>query len=197
LGEDPGGAAGPSGEGPGHRLVPGGHRLRLGAGRFWGTQTDPNPTDRGKAGTKLHLVTDGQGAPLAVKQTGANVHDSEPALELVDSIPPIRQWRGRPRRRPVVLVGDKAYGSPEIHWQLRQRRIGSLIARQGQEDWGLGRLRWVVERTLAWLNQFRRLRLRYEKRADIHQAFLTIGCLLMCWNFVQSWLEALRNVMKN
>lgn len=123
-----------------------------------------------------------------MKQTGANVHDSEPALELVDSIPPIRQWRGRPRRRPVVLVGDKAYGSPEIHWQLRQRRIGSLIARQGQEDWGLGRLRWVVERTLAWLNQFRRLRLRYEKRADIHQAFLTIGCLLMCWNFVQSWL---------
>ena len=124
--------------------------------------------------------------PLAVKQTGANVHDSQPAVELVDSIPPIRQWRGRPRRRPVVLLGDKAYDSAEIRWQLRQRRIGSLIARRGQEDWGLGRLRWVVERTLAWLSQFRRLRVRYEKRADIHQAFLTIGCLLIGWNFVQN-----------
>jgi len=124
--------------------------------------------------------------PLAVKQTGANVHDSQPALEVVDAIPPIRQWRGRPRRRPVVLVGDKAYDSAEIRWQLRQRRIGSLIARRGQQDWGLGRLRWVVERTLAWFSQFRRLRVRYEKRADIHQAFLTIGCILICWNFVQN-----------
>jgi transposase len=48
----------------------------------------------------------------------------------------------------------------------------------------VGRWRWVVERTFAWLNQFRRLRIRYEKRADIHQAFLVLGCVLICWNFM-------------
>ena len=47
-------------------------------------------------------------------------------------------------------------------------------------DTSLGRLRWVVERTIAWLHQFRRLRVRYERRADIHQAFLTLGCALIC-----------------
>jgi hypothetical protein len=46
---------------------------------------------------------------------------------------------------------------------------------------GLGRWRWVVERTFAWLNQFRRLRVRYDKRADIHAAFLSLGCALICW----------------
>ena len=134
-------------------------------------------------------MTDGQGVPLAVKQTGANVHDSQVALELVDAIPPIRQRRGRPRRRPVVVVvvvGDKAHDSARIRRRLRQRRIGSLIARRAHQHWGLGRFRWVVERTLAWLSQFRRLRVRYEKRADIHQAFLTIGCILICWNFIQN-----------
>ena len=49
---------------------------------------------------------------------------------------------------------------------------------------GLGRWRWVVERTFAWLNQFRRLRVRYEKRADIHEAFLSLGCILICWRLL-------------
>jgi transposase len=51
---------------------------------------------------------------------------------------------------------------------------------------GLGRWRWVVERTFAWLNQFRRLRVRYEKRADIHEAFLSLGCALICWSFLRA-----------
>jgi Transposase DDE domain len=49
----------------------------------------------------------------------------------------------------------------------------------------LGRWRWVVERTFAWMNQFRRLRVRYEKRADIHEAFLSLGCALICWRFLR------------
>ena len=88
----------------------------------------------------------------------------------------------------MVVVADKAYDSAQIRRRLRQRRIGSLIARRGQKEWGLGRFCWVVERTLAWLSQFRRLRVRYEKRADIHQAFFTIGCILICWNFIQNGL---------
>src|SRR5919108_2010797 len=50
-----------------------------------------------------------------------------------------------------------------------------------QHGSGLGQWRWVVERTFAWLNQFRRLRVRYERRADIHEAFLSLGCVLICW----------------
>jgi transposase len=56
---------------------------------------------------------------------------------------------------------------------------------------GLGRWRWVVERTFAWLNQFRRLRVRYDKRADIHEAFLSLGCALICWQSLRkTWRTA-------
>ena len=84
-----------------------------------------------------------------------------------------------------MVVADKAYDSENIRRGLKRRGIGVLIARRGEGYRGLGRLRWVVERTLAWLNRFRRLRIRYERRADIHQAFLTIGCILICWNFIK------------
>jgi transposase len=68
---------------------------------------------------------------------------------------------------------------------LRQRHITPRIARKGIESsQRLGRHRWVVERTLAWLNRFRRLTIRYERRADIHHAFLTLGCALICWNYL-------------
>ena len=69
---------------------------------------------------------------------------------------------------------------------LRKRGIKSRIARKGIESSErLGRHRWVVERTLAWLNRFRRLTIRYERRADIYEAFLHLGCILVCWNFIQ------------
>lgn len=56
-----------------------------------------------------------------------------------------------------------------------------LPEKRTDEDRHLGLIRWVVERTIAWLHQFRRLRVRYERRADIHQAFLTIGCIFICF----------------
>lgn len=64
---------------------------------------------------------------------------------------------------------------------MRSRGITPRIARRGIESSErLGRYRWVVERTLSWLNRFRRLKVRYERRADIHHALLTLGCALMC-----------------
>ena len=57
-----------------------------------------------------------------------------------------------------------------------------LAARHAQHGSGLGVYRWVVERTIAWLHQFKRLRIRYERRAEIHEAFLTLGCCLICLN---------------
>jgi len=69
---------------------------------------------------------------------------------------------------------------------LRKRGITPRIARRGIESSEkLGRYRWVVERTLSWMNRFRRLKVRYERRDDIHQAFLDLGCVLICWRSVQ------------
>jgi len=85
------------------------------------------------------------------------------------------------------MVGDRAYDAEHIRRALRARHILPLLARRNTEHGsGLGQWRWVVERTFAWLNQFRRLRVRYEKRADTHLAFLTLGCILICWKFLSA-----------
>jgi transposase len=131
------------------------------------------------------VVVDRQGVPLAVRLSAANVHDSRMMLETVDAIEPIKRPVGRPRKRPKKLHADKAYDSQPLREELRQRGITPRIARRGIESSErLGRHRWVVERTLAWLNRYRRLRIRYERRADMHLAFLHIGCALICWNFI-------------
>jgi IS5 family transposase len=117
--------------------------------------------------------------------SAANVHDSRMCLETVDAIAPVRGKRGRPRKRPAKLHADKAYDSRALRQELRRRGITPRIARRRVESSErLGRYRWVVERTISWLNRFRRLRIRYERRADIHLAFLHIGCALICWNFL-------------
>ncbi|HEY6371216.1 MAG TPA: transposase [Candidatus Sulfotelmatobacter sp.] len=87
------------------------------------------------------------------------------------------------RHRPDCVLGDRGYDAEAIREGLRGRRIVPWLAKRNTEHGsGLGRWRWVVERTFAWLNQFRRLRVRYEKRADIHEAFLSLACALLCWN---------------
>ncbi len=147
-----------------------------------GEAVGPNPTDRGKPGSKHHLLTDRNGVPLAVVLTGANIHDSKVFEELVDAVEPVkRTGRGRPRKRPEKLHADKAYDYPRCRGVLRRRGIKSRIARRGKGTGErLGRHRWVVERTLAWLARYRRLLVRYERRADILEAFLHLGCALVC-----------------
>ncbi len=126
------------------------------------------------------------GLPLASLLTGANRHDSVVFEELLDAVPPIRQPNGRRRKRPGKLHADKAYDIPRCRQALTSRHIKVRIARKGVDSsQRLGRHRWVVERTLAWLNRYRRLTVRYERRADIHQAFLTLGCCLICFNALQ------------
>ncbi len=118
--------------------------------------------------------------------SAANVHDSKVLEKAVDAISPIRKPCGRPRKRPKKLHADKAYDFPRCRKALRKRGITPRIARRGVEsNERLGRHRWVVERTLSWLNRFRRLKVRYERRDDIHQAFLIFGCALICWSYVQ------------
>jgi IS5 family transposase len=151
-----------------------------------GSITGPNPTDRGRPGTKRHLIVDAGGIPLAVLLSPANHHDSRAFEPLLASIPPLRRRRaGRPRRRPEKVHADKAYDIPRCRAHLRRRGIRCRIARKGiDSSERLGRHRWVVERTLSWLSQFRRLTVRYERRADIHLAFLRLACVLICARFL-------------
>jgi transposase len=94
----------------------------------------------------------------------------------------VRGKRGRPRRRPAAVVADRGYQWKAASDELGRRRIRPLIAKQRTPHGsGLGRQRWVVEGTLSWLRQHRRLRIRYERRADIHEAFVSIACSLICF----------------
>jgi transposase len=103
-------------------------------------------------------------------------------MPLINEIPPIAGKPGRPRQRPDQVQGDRAYDSEPHRRQLRCRGIKPILAKRNTEHGsGLGIFRWVVERTLSWLHQHRRLRLRYERRPDIHKAFLTLGCTLICF----------------
>lgn len=103
-------------------------------------------------------------------------------LPLVDAIPPIAGKPGRPRRRPEKVQGDRAYDSQPHRRQLRRRGIEPVLAKRNTDHGsGLGIYRWVAERTLSWLHQYRRLRIRYERRDDIHEAFLTLGCIVICF----------------
>ena len=131
-------------------------------------------------------MVDRAGTPLASLLSGANRNDHLLLEAALDAIPPIRRPRGRPRCRPDKLHADKAYDYPACRQACRRRHIKTRIARRGIESsQRLGRHRWVVERTLAWLNRFRRLTIRYERRIDIHQAFLTLGCAIICFQQLQ------------
>ena len=145
--------------------------------------TGPNPTDRGKPGSKYHLLVDRGGIPLAACLSAANTHDSMLLEEVMDAVWPVRGSRGRagrPRKRPAKLHLDKGYDYPRCRRALRRRGITPRIARRGVESrQRLGRHRCVVERSLAWLVGCRRLRVRYERRADL-LGFLHLACALMC-----------------
>ena len=105
-------------------------------------------------------------------------------VPLVDAIPPVGGRRGRPPRK---LYGDRAYHTRGGRTELRRRHIQARIAwPKSPHGSGLGKKRWVVERTIAWLHQYRRLRIRYERRDDIHEAFLAIGCCLICLKLLQA-----------
>ncbi len=129
-------------------------------------------------------MIDNSGIPLAVGLSAANPHDSQLLEELVDAVPAIigpRGRPGRPRRRPAKLHADKGYDYPSCRQALRRRRISPRVARRGVESsQRLGRHRWKVERSLAWLLANRRLTVRSERRADILTAFLQLACALVC-----------------
>jgi len=153
------------------------HARALGGGE----ESGKNPTDRGKLGTKHHILTDAQGLPLAVTATGSNVPDVNELEHLVDAVPPVGGKVGHPRQRPEELYGDRAYDSDPHRKKVRNRGIIPRFARRGTEHGsGLGIYRWVVERTASWLHSFRRLRLRTDRNGKVHKAFLALASALIC-----------------
>jgi len=104
-------------------------------------------------------------------------------------VPPVRGKPGRPRRRPDRVTADRGYDHDKYRRELHRRGIASEIARrQTEHGSGLGRVRWVVERTFAWLHHFKRLLVRYDRRHEIHEAFLALGCCLVCFRRLQNSL---------
>lgn len=118
---------------------------------------------------------------MAVRTGPANVHDSQPALPMLDAIPPIQGPRGRPRFRPGIFQGDAAYGTPANVQGTKERGVVPLLSKPRRPHGsGLGRFRYVVERTHTWFGQNRRLRLCYEKWGAHFQAFHELAAALLC-----------------
>lgn len=151
-----------------------------------GEKTGPNPTDRRKPGSKHHLLTDANGIPLSDTLTGAHRHDVTQLMALVDGIPPIAGKPGHSQFRPEKLYADRAYDSEPHRKKLRHRGITPDLAKRNQPHGsGLGVFRWVSERTLGWLHNFRRLRVRFDRTAEIHHAFLKIAESLICFRILK------------
>ncbi len=147
-----------------------------------GPKTGPSPVDRARTGSKHHVLTDGHGTPLAVSLTGGNRNDVTPLIRPLDKVPPVS---GRVRGggcRPDCLYADRGYDHDKYRRLIRAKGVKHRIGRRGVEHGsGLGKHRYVVECTIALLHWCRRLRIRWEIRDDVHEAFLSLAAALICW----------------
>jgi transposase len=168
------------------RLVSGARRLQLGESPAGRAKTGPNPTDRGRSGSKHCLLTDATGVPLVIQLAPANQHDVKTLLPLVVEIPAVAGKPGRPKQKPESLLADKAFDCEALRQLLRWLGIEPHLPRRGDDEHGLGVLRWFVERTISWLHQFRRLRIRWDRRPDIHQSFLSLAAAVVCFRLWKS-----------
>jgi len=127
------------------------------------------------------VIVDGNGVPLAVKTTPANVPDGQMAIPLLDAIPAVAGTRGRPRRRPKKYLGDRGYGWRSNIDATRARKVKPMLARpkDNTHGSGLGVFRVVVEHAMSWFNQWKRLRLCYERSAEMLQGFHDLAASLL------------------
>ena len=148
--------------------------------------TGHNPTDRGKLGTKRHILTDKNGIPLSIIITSANTHDVTVAINTVDSMVIKRSSStiDRNTKKKQNLCLDKAYHSKEVEQEIfnrgyiphiRHRREEKLFHRTHAAR------RWVVERTNSWHNRFRKLFTRYEKKDENYVGFVQLANSLIVY----------------
>jgi len=162
-------------------VVDTGHVRAVGGGE----ETGPSPVDRSRPASKHAIVTDGQGTPLVIDTIPANTPDANLTVPLIDAVPPIAGKPGHPRSRPDRAMGDRGFDDEEQREGLRRRGIDPELAkRRTPHGSGLGVYRWVVERTISWFHQFRRLRVRFEPRDDIHQGLCNLAEILITFRFL-------------
>jgi transposase len=150
-----------------------------------GQRTGPSPVDRGKPGTKHTLMVSRSGVPLAVRTAGANASDHTQIIPLVLDFPRVGGRRGRPRELPDDLYADRGYDSQATRWILRFLGIEPHIGRRGApRGSGLGRVRWVVERTISWLKELRRMRVRYDRLGVVRDAWTSLAASVICFNIL-------------
>jgi transposase len=150
-----------------------------------GEDTGPNPTDRGKSGSKHHIMTDAQGIPLAATVTAANVNDVTQVFQVLTDLEPVGGKPGPKREKPEILQGDRGYDSEPVRRLLRWLGITPLLAERNTEHGsGLGVSRWFVERTIAWFHACGRLRRRLDRLVELQEAFLRLACAQICLRFL-------------
>ena len=138
------------------------------------------------------MLSDADGVPLVVQTTPANVPDQKQLPALVNARPAVQGPRGRPRRNPGEIIGDRAYGTKEMVAWVESQGITSLLAPRADPTHGsgLGTLRYVIERTLACFSHFRRIRLCYEAQGPHFQALHELAAsLLVCSRIKSSGLS--------
>jgi transposase len=152
-----------------------------------GAQTGPSPVDRRKLGSKISVLTDARGVPVVVRVIPANRNDTQETIPMIDWVPPIAGLPGRPRRRPERLQGDRGFYYDGDRRELRRRKIIPVIGkRRTPHGSGLGKLRWFIERTISWLRQFRRIRVRYDRTPAMYYSFLKLAAALICYRIFVS-----------
>lgn len=150
--------------------------------------TGDNPTDRGKSGTKRHLLTEAQGLPIGLVVTGANRHDKTQVQNVWQSMPFLPPWATS--EHPQHFCADKAYDSLDIHRFIESLGYEKHILARGTEKIklkipGYRARRWVCERTHSWMNRFRRILIRWEKSIENYTAFLHLTAAIIVWKHSQ------------
>ena len=147
--------------------------------------TGPNPIDRGKLGTKRHMLTDQNGIPLSVVITAANVHDMKSAISVLDSIV-VKRPSPKINKEKQNLCLDKGYDFQEINDSVIKKGYLLHIRHRGEEqsitkggNHHSKRRRLVIERTNSWHNRFRKLLIRYEKKLENYFALVCLGCCIL------------------
>jgi transposase len=150
-----------------------------------GEQTGPSPVDRRRKGTKHTLMVSRTGVPLAIRTAGANASDHRQILPLVLDFPKVGGVPGRPKELPDEAYADRGYDSESTRALLRWLGIEPHIAkRRTPHGSGLGKVRWVVERTISWLKGLRRMRVRYDRLGVIMDAWTTLAASVICFRIL-------------
>lgn len=150
-----------------------------------GGKTGPNPTDRSKDGTKRSLLTEGAGVPIGLVVAGANRNDFKLARETIESIPIERPEPTR--RHPQGMCMDKGYDYGEVYELLEEFAYTAHVHARGEEAQrikrgaGIKARRWVVERTHSWMNRFRRILTRWEKKPGNYLGLLHLVCAVISY----------------